>query len=210
MSEIDRWPDAQSYVDHGNWVAMCTKCMYGEIWHDALVAAGNSVMQIWTMKFCNGSCIGTSATEFSMRSCILLSHGGKRKGKMWREEEYQTDAVSKHHQRFKGRNSGSMTLQLQQQTRIHRWASLLLLLLIVTGWDFSFTDCIRHCQQTKAFSQTSSAKFIVNRELIDATIRGWQWALLIAFLYNQVLLFHRMDCHCSIQFSTVVAFQNSA
>lgn len=120
MSEIDRWPDAQSYVDHGNGVAMCMKCMYGELWHDALVAAGNSVMQIWTMRFCNGSCIGTSATEFSMRSCIVLSHGGKRKGKMLREEEYQTDAVSKHHQRFKRRTSGSMTLQLQQQTRFHR------------------------------------------------------------------------------------------
>jgi hypothetical protein len=82
MSEIDRWPDAQSYVDHGNRVAMCMKCMYGELWHDALVAAGNSVMQIWTMRFCNGSCIGTSATEFSMRSSKVLSHGGKRKGKM--------------------------------------------------------------------------------------------------------------------------------
>jgi hypothetical protein len=31
MSEIDRWPDAQSYVDHGNGVAMCMKCMYGEL-----------------------------------------------------------------------------------------------------------------------------------------------------------------------------------
>jgi hypothetical protein len=62
----------------------------------------------------------------------------------------------------------------------------------------------------KLLVQTSSAKFIVNRELIDATIGGQQWALLIAFLYNQVLLFHTMECHCSIQFSTVVAFQNSA
>jgi hypothetical protein len=68
---------------------MCMKCMYGELWHDALVAAGNSVMQIWIMRFCNYSCIGTSARVFNEILHSFVSWRKKEKGKC--EEKKNTD-----------------------------------------------------------------------------------------------------------------------
>jgi hypothetical protein len=99
-----------------------------------------------------------------------------------------------------------MTLQLQQQTRIHRWASFPLRLLIVTGWDFLFTDCIRHCQRTKAFSANFICQ-IHSKQRVD-----WcnNWGLTmspsycfsiqssVTFPYNGVSLFHTVFHCCCI------------
>jgi hypothetical protein len=79
-----------------------------------------------------------------------------------------------------------------------------LLLLIVTGWDFSFTDCIRHCQWTKAFS----ANFICQIHSKQRVCNNWGPTMSpsycfsiqssVTFLYNGVSLFHTVFHCCCI------------